>query len=326
MSQNKEDSVKITLKREHEYPKQIDTWVEDVYGLFQKSHEVNEENLDLLANQLKELLRFRLLEDPSKERGNHLRMSNIGKPDRQLWYQVRTQKDTQLNPKPPCGRTQLNFLFGDLVELLILFLARESGHTVENEQKTLEVNGLQGHLDCTIDGVVLDVKSASSFGMAKFKNSKILTDDPFGYLGQISSYKTAVEEQVGHPVRQGFLAFCKNDAELITSLVGQKDTIDVRGRLRHIDDVIKKDTPPVRCYPTKKHENGNEELDKGCIWCPFKELCWSDSNEGQGLRVFKYAQDKKVFLTKVRKKPNVEEITTKYFSLPEDLDSATTEI
>ena len=321
---NEQENNKITLMREGEYPKQIDTLVDDIYSLFQKPHQPSEENLESFAEQLKVLLRSRMQEDPSKERPAYLRMSGIGKPDRQLWYQMRLEHDPN-KVKPACGRTHLNFLFGDLVELLILFLAREAGHTVENEQKTVNIDGLEGHLDCTIDGVVLDVKSASSYGMSKFKGDNLLKDDPFGYLGQISSYKQAIEAQVGHKVRQGFLAFCKNDAEVVTCMVGEKDTIDIKQRLVHVENTLKKDTPPPRCYAPKKNDNGNEELAKGCVWCPFKEVCWSDSNGGQGLRVFKYSNGN-TFLTKVVKAPKVEEITRKYFSLKEDLDSVSTEI
>lgn len=313
----------IELKPENEYPKNFDTVVDDIYNLLSTSHVPSEENLKWLTENLTQLLRFRLEEDPSKERPAYLRMSGVGKPDRQLWYSMRLEQDERYK-RPVCGKTQLNFLYGDIVELLVLFLVREAGHTVENEQKTVEIDGMQGHLDCTIDGVVVDVKSASHWGFSKFQGDNLLKDDPFGYRGQISSYKQAVESVVGRKVRQGFLAFCKNDGQLANPLVPERETINIKQRLVHLDNVFKKDTPPPRCYEVKKHENGNEELPKGCQWCQFKELCWNDANGGRGLRVFKYSNGN-TFLTKVVKEPKVDEITDRYFKLEVDLDTQGTE-
>jgi len=318
------DQKTITLKSEQEYPKQIDTLVYDIYDLFHRKHHPSDDNLQKLVDGLKTLLVSRLEEDPNEERPQHLRMSGIGKPDRQLWYSMRLEKQGK-RTKQFDGKTLLNFLFGDIVELLILFLAREAGHTVENEQVTVNVDGVEGHLDCTIDGVLLDVKSASSYGMAKFKDGSLKTNDPFGYIGQISGYKTAVEKEVNRRVRQGFLAFDKSSADLVTCMVQEQDTINTQERLRHLDEVFKKDIPPKRCYSPKINDNGNHELATGCKFCQFKEICWSDSNNGRGLRVFKYSNGP-AFLTKVVKEPKVEEITKKYFSLPDDQDSLTTEV
>ena len=39
-----------------------------------------------------------------------------------------------------------------------------------HEQAEAEVQGIKGSMDCKIDGVVTDVKSASTFGFKKFKD------------------------------------------------------------------------------------------------------------------------------------------------------------
>jgi hypothetical protein len=44
------------------------------------------------------------------------------------------------------------------------------------------------------------------------------------------------------------------------------------------------------------------------VYCNYKNDCWSDSNEGNGLRIFKYSNGLKYF-TKVVSEPRVEEIT-----------------
>ena len=133
---------------------------EDILGLFDpnKTHEPNEENLDWIANNLKEILRTRLAE--REVVGNPLRFSSLGRPDRQIWYMANSQGGPQeLNAK-----TYFKFLYGDIIELLVLFLAKEAGHKVEREQEEIEVDGVLGHIDAIIDGVVVDVKSASPYG------------------------------------------------------------------------------------------------------------------------------------------------------------------
>jgi hypothetical protein len=39
-----------------------------------------------------------------------------------------------------------------------------------------------------IDGVTVDVKSASKYGFEKFLKHNLREDDPFGYISQLSSY------------------------------------------------------------------------------------------------------------------------------------------
>ena len=50
------------------------------------------------------------------------------------------------------------------------------------------------------------------------------------------------------------------------------------------------------------------KLNKNCTYCPYKFECYSDSNDGKGLRQFQYARGP-VFLTEVKSVPRVEEIT-----------------
>ena len=56
-----------------------------------------------------------------------------------------------------------------------------------------------------------------------------------------------------------------------------------------------------------KKATGNRILKSPCTFCPYKFKCRSDSNDGAGLRVFTYAKGP-VYLTKVIKEPNVEEV------------------
>ena len=62
------------------------------------------------------------------------------------------------------------------------------------------------------------------------------------------------------------------------------------------------------CYsPIPDGKKGNFKLPKGCSWCKYKFECHKDSNDGSGLRVFKYANGLS-YLTHVEVEPQVEEI------------------
>ena len=50
------------------------------------------------------------------------------------------------------------------------------------------------------------------------------------------------------------------------------------------------------------------KIARGCTWCRHKFECHADSNEGQGLRVFKYSKGY-TYLTQTVKTPNVLEVT-----------------
>lgn len=297
------------MEKEQPTDKRIETLVQDIYGLFQQKHKPSQENLNKFAIGFTKALEEAMLEGDS-DRPPSLRMSNIGKPDRQLWYTLNTPPHLTEKHSPT---TKIKFLLGSLYEELVLFLAREAGHKVEGEQREVEIKGVKGHQDCIIDGTTIDIKTASNFSFDKFAHGTLKQKDYFGYIGQISGYTEASGTERG-----GFLAMNKESGELALLLFDKEhELIDASERIDHIKEVVSKDEPPEeKCYPPTKEANGNEVINTQCSYCPFKELCWKDANNGEGLRVFKYKQGrghKLKFLSKVKKKPNVEEITSKYF-------------
>ena len=124
-----------------------------------------------------------------KHSENNLRMSQIGKPDRQVWYQSRDIKKEKLP-----AWAKIKFTYGHILEELLLLMTKTAGHEVKNEQKELEIEGVFGHQDCEIDGVVTDCKSASAYSFKKFSNRSLLKDDPFGYISQLSAYAEAQDK------------------------------------------------------------------------------------------------------------------------------------
>ena len=49
-------------------------------------------------------------------------------------------------------------MYGHILEQMVLFFVKLSGHEVTHEQKSVKVSGISGHMDCVIDGEVIDVK------------------------------------------------------------------------------------------------------------------------------------------------------------------------
>jgi len=89
----------------------------------------------------------------------------------------------------------------------------------------------------------------------------------------------------------------------------EMEMIDPVERIKELKFELESDIPPSKCYsPVPDGQSGNLKLSSGCNYCRFKFECWEDANEGRGLRGFKYANGIR-YLTSVRKKPNVEEIT-----------------
>ena len=283
--------------------KTIDTLVEDIYNLFEPSiiNKISEEDLE---KHLKEFtksvtnnIKIVLNEQPKKKR--KLSLSSIGKPTRQLWY----DKHSNSEARPLAPSTRIKFLYGHILEDLLILLSRVAGHTVTEEQKQVEVEGIKGHQDCKIDGVLVDCKSASGFAFKKFANNRLADDDPFGYIAQISAYSE------GNGVNEAyFLAIDKQHGNIALTRVHDMEMINAKERVQYLKGALESKTIPDRCYSDiPEGVSGNRKLAIGCVFCPHKRECWSDANNGQGLRAFKYEKGT-TYLSHVAKEPRVQEI------------------
>lgn len=279
--------------------KSITTLPRDIYNLLEKGDDVSDEALDKFASNVRELMKRRLSKDKSRE--GTLRMSNIGTPcDRKLWYTVNQPESAE----PLDGKTLHKFLYGDLVEEMELFLAEASGHTVTGRQERMEVNGVVGHRDAVIDGVVVDVKSASSRGMEKFKKHTLENDDPFGYLDQLGLYLEASRDDPSVVVKgeAAFIAIDKEMGEIVVDKYKRRD-IDYHELIQEKKDMVASELPPNRRYfPVPDGTSGNYKIGVECSYCPFKKTCWP------GLRTFLYSNGPR-FLTQVKRTPDVQEVT-----------------
>lgn len=277
--------------------KSIETLIEDIDKLFDTDtpREVSEEHLDIFANNLKDILRDRLSHKPNERRP--IRFSALGKPDRQIWFDANIEEqDEKLRPA-----TLRKFLFGDIIEQLLLFLTREAGHSVSHEQEQVEVDGITGSIDAIIDGVVVDVKSASPYGYRKFKEGRILEEDPFGYVAQLAGYANVLTPGEG----AAWLAMDKVGGSICLSRLSGSVVKEYppETRIAHLKEMVKSEAPPALCYtPVPDGTSGNMRLPSGCSYCSRKFRCHPQ------VRTFLYSTGPK-FLTKVAKEPKVPEIT-----------------
>jgi len=225
-------------------------------------------------------------------------MSSIGKPARQLYYADKYKEST-----PPDAATLIKFLYGHILEELLLFLVKLAGHEVTDQQKEVNVKNIKGHMDCKIDGEVIDVKSASGFSFKKFQHGTLRENDPFGYMYQLAGYEKAEGTNEG-----GFLAINKESGEVALYQPEELDKPNVEDRIDNLIEMFSIQQMPDKCYkPIPAGTKGNMKLPMGCVYCPHKIECHSDTNNGKGLRMFKYAKGIE-YLTSVRSLPRVEEI------------------
>lgn len=283
--------------------KTLDTLIQDIYSSLEglssgEALNISEEELDLTLSRMKESI-LAWSKPREVENSFRLRMSNIGRPLRQLWYESKNTSD----PHVVSGSTQIKFLYGHILEEIVLMLVRMAGHEVTSEQKEVKVSGITGHMDCKIDGQVVDVKTASKFSFNKFKDGSLVNNDPFGYLAQLSGYETAEQTKEG-----GFLVINKESGELCLFRPDDLEKPNVKEKIEKVKAAIAVDTPPERCYaPIPEGKKGNMKLPSGCAYCPYKFECYSDANDGDGLRAFRYSNGP-VYFTEVAVEPRVEEI------------------
>lgn len=281
--------------------KKIDSLVADIYETLKNGIDLSDrpELVDKYSDQFKELLVTRLKK--REPRKGTLRMSSIGQPcERKLYYEVNSPEDAEeLRPE-----VYMKFLFGDLTELLLLFLAEASGHTVEGTQDEQDIVGIKGHRDAVIDGTLVDVKSASTYSFKKFQEGKLSEDDPFGYVIQLQSYLHAgqTDDKVKDKSRAAFLVVDKTLGHVCLDFHDYQK-LPMEAIYERKKDIVSSEELPVRRFsPVPEGKSGNEKIPMNCSYCPFKHSCY------EGLRTFLYSTGP-VHLSKVVKEPNVPEIT-----------------
>lgn len=242
--------------------------------------------------------------DPLRRSG--LRMSSIGQPcTRKLWYENNLKGSV---PEEQDPSLTFKFFYGDLLEEVILELVEASGHTVEGHQDTMSIEGIKGHRDCVIDGVTVDIKSASSFAFQKFRDHKLEYDDPFGYLVQLGSYVYAAKNDPKVKDKNGgaFLAVDKQHGTLVLDYYDFKELKlydDIPKLYQSRKELILETDPPSRAYPPEPDgKSGNLRLQQNCVYCPFNKTCYPSLRVFQGKGYQKHLVD-------IKRKPLIPEVT-----------------
>ena len=204
-----------------------------------------------------------------------LRMSNIGKPKCQLWFEKNDPEDK--TPFPP--HFLMNMILGDIVEAVFKGLLRSSGvEFTDNANVTLKLphgQEIKGEYDMEMDGKIDDVKSASPWSYQnKFASFDALASgDSFGYVAQLVGYATAAEKGVG-----GWWVVNKANGEFKYVDASEVDKEAVLEGIQGLVDYIDNDEPFERCFEPVpetfyRKPTGNIVLPSACKFCSFKHKC-----------------------------------------------------
>ena len=215
-----------------------------------------------------------------KTRGDFtLRMSNVGRPTCQLWYEK--NKPEVALPMPTTF--VMNMMIGDIVEAVFKGLLKEAGVKYEDTEKvTLDLGdtSINGSYDIVINDAVDDIKSASDWSYRnKFESFDTLASgDGFGYVGQLAGYAKASGKRAG-----GWWVVNKANGQF---KYVPADNLDMDKELDKIKATVAtvKENEFERCFqpvPEKFRgkETGNKILNDGCRFCSYRFDCWTELTE-----------------------------------------------
>ena len=210
-----------------------------------------------------------------------LRMSNIGRPTCQLWFEK--NKPESALPKP--STFVMNMMIGDIVEAIFKGLLKEAKVDFDDtDQVTLDVgdsNGtrVSGSYDLIMGGAVDDIKSASDWSYRnKFESyASLKKSDPFGYIGQLAGYAKASDKRAG-----GWWVVNKanGDFKYVPA------AIDMRKELTKLKETVEKvnENKFERCFEAvpetyRGKPSGNMVLNDNCRFCDYRFECWPNMQE-----------------------------------------------
>jgi len=236
--------------------------------------DMSEDTIDKVCEDIREALR-RQFGRKSKRRVFRPRMSNVGRPTCQLWYE-KNKPDTAL----PRGTTfVMNMMIGDIVEAVFKGILTEAGVKYEeNEKAAVEFEGgvtVEGTADISINGAVDDIKSASDWSYKnKFESyDKLSQMDDFGYVAQLAGYARGLGKKAG-----GWWVINKANGDF---KYVPADGLDLNDELGKINTSLKKLKENVfkRCFEPvaeyfRRNPTGNKVLCKTCSFCDYRKDCW----------------------------------------------------
>ena len=209
-----------------------------------------------------------------------LRMSNIGRPTCQLWFEK--NKPEKALPKPTTF--VMNMLLGDIVEAAFKGIITEAGVQYEDEDNYVELEldktTVKGSYDLVINGAVDDVKSASDWSYRnKFESYQTLkASDPFGYVGQLAGYAKASGKKAG-----GWWVVNKANGNIKYIAA---DGLDMDEELTKLNDTVAtvESNEFERCFDPvpetfRGKATGNRVLNSNCKFCDYRFECYPTLKE-----------------------------------------------
>lgn len=281
--------------------KEIRTLVEDMNEVIKGNGGWNETIGSLMGNNIA-LTANQRFSKPQEPRG-YLSLSSIGTPcKRKLWYRI----NEPTSAEPLQANALLKFFFGDMIEELVLAIVKAAGHDVQGEQDRLDVHGIKGHRDCVIDGMTVDVKSASPYSFKKFKDGNLRENDPFGYISQLSSYVYAGKDDplVTNKTAGAFLVIDKVNGHICLDAYDFEEELKTKEEeMLAAKDLVAGSIPEDRIPPVPQSKTSpNTKLDLNCSYCEFRKVCWPEA------RTFLYSTGP-LHLVDVVDTPRVYEVT-----------------
>ena len=257
--------------------KDIKNLQKDIYHVLNTGEGYTKEIADWVGEQISLSTQRQLIDKRTGK--SYLRMSNMGTPcERKLWYSVQNFSDSMKEQLQPYVKNK--FIYGDVIECWALGLVKAAGYKLEGMQDVMEINGVKGSRDCVIEGTTFDVKSASTFGMDKFKDNGLLKDDPFAYLSQLSSYVYAAKDDpiVTDKKHGAFLVFEKQHGHVLVDTYDLTPWLEEKEAevLRKKSIVASKKEPPRGFEDVPDGASGNRKLGNYCSYCDYKFQCYPD--------------------------------------------------
>lgn len=233
-----------------------------------------DEVIEQIASDVKDALHKQFNSGPRDD--FRMRMSNIGKPKCQLWF----EKNDPESKEPQTPHFMINMILGDLVEAVFKGILRAADVPFEdNASVELTLPGgqkIKGEYDMVMNGRVDDVKSASDWAYKnKFQDlDSVERLDKFGYIAQLVGYATAAQKDVG-----GWWVINKNNGKFTYVDASSVQPQQVLQEVQDKVDYIEGDEPFERCFEPvpetyRRTPSGNMVLNSACKFCDFRRKCW----------------------------------------------------
>jgi len=235
---------------------------------------MSQENIEQVATDIKDALNRQF--NTKREEKFRLRMSNIGRPSCQLWFE-KNKPETAL-PKPTTF--VMNMMIGDIVEAVFKAVLREANVKFEDTDTVkLEIDDehtISGSYDLAINDAVDDIKSASDWSYKyKFDSFESLASgDSFGYVGQLTGYAKAAGKKAGGwwvlNKANGHFKYVRANIDMDYEL----DKIKANIKKAEADELVRCFEPEPETFRGK--ETGNIVLNKNCTFCSYRTTCWDN--------------------------------------------------